>query len=243
MEFQEKYKNYSNIELLKILKKKEDYQLSAIEVAEEILKQRTVTSEEITEVENYFLDIENKKNDLILKQNKYSDYLTDLLQPFINPSEKTETRNWLNILLLIIFIQYLFTLYETIPFFYHADYTNLDFSFIIFGLSIVYVPVIFYLLFKRKKWGWILLFADCIITIAFKIQEIFFFYKFNGWLSGNIISILFPLIIKTLFALFLWRQETADFFNVSLEIKKKTVYVTLVILAVLTLISIITLTL
>lgn len=243
MEFQEKYKNYSNIELLKILKKKEDYQLSAIEVAEEILKQRTVTSEEITEVENYFLDIENKKNDLILKQNKYSDYLTDLLQPLINPSEKIETTNWLNALLLIIFIQYLFTLFRTIPFFYHADYTNLDFSFIIFGLSIVYVPVIFYLLFKRKKWGWILLFADCIITIAFKIQEIFFFYKFNGWLSGNIISILFPLIIKTLFALFLWRQETADFFNVSVEIKKKTVYVTLVILAVLTLISIITLTL
>jgi hypothetical protein len=243
MEFHEKYKNYSNTELLKILKKKEDYQLPAIEAAEEILKQRTITLEENIEVENYFLNMENKKNDSILKLNKYSDSLNDLLQPLINPTEKTETRNWLNILLLIIFIQYLFTLYETIPFFYHADYTNLDFSFIIFGLSIVYVPVIFYLLFKRKKWGWILIFADCIITIAFKIQEIFFFYKFNGWLSGNIISILFPLIIKTLFALFLWRQETADFFNVSVEIKKKTVYVSLVILAVLTLISIITLTL
>ncbi len=243
MEFHEKYKNYSSIELLKILKKKEDYQLSAVETAEEILKQRTITSEDITEVENYFLDIENKKNDSVLKQIKYNDSLNDLLQPLINPSEKTEIRNWLNVILLIIFIQYLFTLYKTIPFFYHADYTDLDFSFIIFGFSIIYVPVIFYLLFKRKNWGWILLFADCIITIAFKIQEIFFFYKFNGWLNGNIISILFPLIIKILFAMFLWRQEVTDFFNVSLETKKKTVYVTLAILAVLTLISIMMLSL
>lgn len=243
MEFYEKYKNYSNTELLKILKKKEDYQVPAIEAAEAILKERIVTSDEIAEVENYFLDMEIKENDSIAKQNKYSDSIHDLLQPLINPGEKTEISKWLNIVLLVLFIQYIFSMYETIPFFYHADYTDLDFGFIIFGLSIIYVPVIFYLLFKRKKWGWILLFADCIITIGFKIQEIFFFLKFSGWLDGNIISIVFPLMIKVLFALFLWRQETADFFKVSLEIKKKTFYVTLFILVVLTLISIMTLVL
>ena len=61
-DFYQQYKNYSNIELLKIVKQPTDYQPAAVAVATQILNERQVTAEEIQFVEQYFQNLNSLAN-------------------------------------------------------------------------------------------------------------------------------------------------------------------------------------
>jgi zinc transporter ZupT len=84
------------------------------------------------------------------------------------------------------------------------------------------VPVIFFLLFKRRRWGWILLFADNLFSFITGIIGSYFFFKFQSIHHTSIISFLLPILIKGAFLFFLWQNSIADFFGVNYETKKKT---------------------
>jgi hypothetical protein len=58
-DFHRLYKDYSNIELLKIVKRPEGYQPAAVIVATQILNERQVTDDEIQFVDQYFCHLNN----------------------------------------------------------------------------------------------------------------------------------------------------------------------------------------
>lgn len=66
-QFIEKYKSYSNFELLKITQKPDDYQEKAVDAANEILKDRAISEDDLREIEDYYLDIEIKKEEKLSK--------------------------------------------------------------------------------------------------------------------------------------------------------------------------------
>ena len=54
IDFRQQFKDYSNIELLKILQRSDAYQPEAVEAAGKILGERKVSPEEAEEVQTHF---------------------------------------------------------------------------------------------------------------------------------------------------------------------------------------------
>jgi hypothetical protein len=227
--FHQQYKDYSNIDLLKIVRQPANYQLAAVAAAEDLLRERQVSSEEISAVDQYFLDMENSEKDKKEKVSALKNKVTDLLEPVLQPGEEVKPNKWLNVLLVTIAFQYAWTLFSTaaglIPFF-QCTYCSFDFTILFSLLTLIYVPIIFYLLFKRKRWGWILLFADNLFVSISKISQSYIFFKYQSVHHGNTTSFLLPILIRAAFATFLWRGSIANHFGVTGNTKKKTALIT-----------------
>lgn len=63
MEFNERFKRYSNTELLRVIDNPDSYQPKAIKVAKELLSDRQLTEEEIKSAKEE-LEIERQKNQM-----------------------------------------------------------------------------------------------------------------------------------------------------------------------------------
>lgn len=229
IDFYQLYKDYTNTELLKIVKRPADYQPAAVAVATQILNERQVTAEEIQFVDQYFHNIENSVKTKKEKYDALKTKATDFFEPVLHPSEKIEPNKWVNILLLVIAIQYAWSLFNTakrLISFLQCDYCSFDVTFFAELLTLLYVPLIFFLLFKRRRWGWILLFADNLFSLISRVSQSYIFFKYQSIHHGDTTSFLLPILIKAAFVFFLWREPIANYFGIAQETKKKTALIT-----------------
>jgi hypothetical protein len=228
-DFYQLYKDYSNTELLKIVKRPTEYQPAAVAIATEILKERQVTTDETQLVDQHFQDIDNTANAKKEKIVALKDKATDFFGPVLHPSEKVEPNKWVNILLFVIAIQYAWSLFGTVRrliIFLQCDYCSFDVTFFAEFLTLLYVPLIFFLLFKRRRWGWILLFADNLFSLISRVSQSYIFFKYQSIHRGDTTSFLLPILIKAAFVFFLWRDPIANHFGIVKETKKKTALIT-----------------
>jgi hypothetical protein len=166
------------MELLKIIKQPADYLPAAIADATQILSERQVTAEEIQIVDQYFLDIDTATRAKKEEKDALKSKMADLFEPILRPSEELEPNKWVNLLLLVIAIQYAWSIFNIIRrlisfsrcFFCRVD-TSIVISFSADFLTLLYVPLIFFLVFKRRRWGWILLFADNIFSVILRASQ------------------------------------------------------------------------
>lgn len=252
-DFHDKYKDYSNIELLKIVRRPTEYQVAAVDAATQILSAREIIHSDLEQVDRYFHEIDTETKRKTDKINSYKEKTADFFEPVLNPTKEVKPQKWLIILLLFIGLQYLWTLYINIIDFikfimYVIDCKSYGFDsttgtvsswtcfstqfnpFIFFQiLTLIYVPIIFYLLFKRKRWGWILLFADNLFGLISTVSQSYIFFKYQQYHHGDTFSFFSQILIKGLFVFFLWRNYISDFFSVTKETKKKTVIVTTIV--------------
>lgn len=228
-DFYQLYKDYSNTELLKVVKRPTEYQPAAVAVATQILNERQVTTEEIQFVDQHFHDIDNASKAKNEKIDALRNKVTDFFEPVIHPTENVEPNKWVNILLFVIAIEYAWSLFGTVRrliSFLQCDYCSLDITFLAELLTLLYAPLIFFLLFKRRRWGWILFFADNLFSLISRLSQSYFFFKYQSIHYGDTTSYLLPILIKTAFVFFLWREPIANLFGISIETKKKTVLIT-----------------
>lgn len=237
--FNELYRDYSSIDLLKIIKRPSDYQPTAVEAAKKILGSRVVTQSEIEAAGQYFIDLENKTKAKTGKVDEYRDKAAGLLEPIVNPGTEINPVKWLNILLLVIGLQYAWTFYESIRdfiFLLNCSYCGFDLAYLLTAVNLVYIPFIFYLLLKRKRWGWILLFGDNLLALILKLIQLFMFFG-DGWFGVDAPGIfLFIICLKFLFVIFLWREDIAALFNITSAAKKQTVIIVVLIGLIYTLV-------
>jgi hypothetical protein len=225
LNFYDEYKNYSNIELLKIIKRPDDYQPTAVEAAKQILQERTVSEDEVSEADNYYQSINKAKQ---LKKDKvdvYKEKVTDFLEPVVKPGPEVSPAKWVNILLVAITLQYVWSLFNTarsLISFLKCKTCRFEIITFLPFVSLVYVPVIFYLLFKKRRWGWILLFADNLFVLILQLDNLSIL--FQPWVPHgiNVFSLLWPIFLRILFAFFLWRKDITAFFGVNDKTKKQT---------------------
>ena len=228
-DFYQLYKDYSNIDLLKIVKRPAEYQPAAVTVATQILSERQVTAEEIHFIDQYFEGIENSAK---VKKEKVAAIKTkadDFFEPVLHPSEKVEPSKWVNILLVVIGIQYAWALFSTakrLISFLQCDYCNLDIIFLAEVLTLLYVPLIFFLLFKRRRWGWILLFSDNLFSLISRVTQSYIFFKYQSIHHGDTTSFLLAIFLKAAFVFFLWRESISNYFGVTQGTKKKAAVLT-----------------
>jgi len=252
-DFHDKYKDYSNIDLLKIVRRPTEYQVAAVDAATQILSSREISPTDIEQVDNYFDEIDTETKRKTDKITSYKEKTANFLEPVLNPTAEVKPEKWLNILLRVIGLQYLWTLYlnisdlirfikyvidcksygfdsntETVSYWtcFSSRFDPLVFFQI---LTLIYVPIIFYLLFKRRRWGWILLFADNLFGLISTVSQSYIFFKYQQYHHGDTLSFFTQILIKGLFVFFLWRNYISDFFGVTKETKKKTAIVTAII--------------
>jgi hypothetical protein len=251
--FYDQYKNYSNTDLLKIAKQPDNYQAAAVEAATQILNERQVSETEFQQVDKYFQDIDAKEQLKKDKINFYKEKTVDFLEPVLKPTTEVKPHKWINILLLVIALQYLWTLFingkhliDFIGFVIDCKQQGFDlsnrpitywrcasslFDITIFFefISLIYVPVIFYLLYKKRRWGWILLFADNLFVFISSLSQSYIFFKYQQIHQGDTFSFIIQLLIRGAFGFFLWRDVIANYFGVTAEIKRKTAVITVAV--------------
>lgn len=235
-DFHDKYKDYSNLDLLKILRRPSEYQIAAVDAAKHILNKRNISQEDIEQVDAYFNEIDTiakLKTDII---NAYKDKANDFLEPILNPSADVKPVKWLNILLVFIGLDYIWTFYNSIKAFFlfsNCSGCTFDITMVLTLVSLIYVPVVFYLLYKRKRWGWILLFADNLFTFIARLSQSYIFFKYQEFHRGDTSTFILSILIKAAFVFFLCRVSISNFFSVTHKTKKDTVIVTTVIAVLL----------
>jgi predicted DNA-binding protein len=230
-DFPEQYKLYSTTDLLKIVKRPNDYQTAAVEAANEILKDRQISEADILEVEEFYLAIDTKRQIKKEKIHAYKEKTTDFLEPVLRPGTEIAPGKWINILLVIIGLQYLWFCYNAgrqFIAFLKCDTCPFDISYFIDLVSLLYIPVIFFLLFKRRTWGWILLFADNLFTLIGQLSQSYLYFKYWDPGGNDIASFFLPIIIKAIFAYFLWRSDISGYFNVTTQTKQKSAFITVI---------------
>lgn len=251
--FCDQYKNYSNIDLLKILKQPNNYQAAAVDAAMQILKERQVSETEFLQADEYFQDIQAKEQIKKNKINFYKEKAADFLEPVLKPTTEVKPHKWINILLLVITLQYIWTLFingkHLISFigfvidckhngfdssnepitYWQCVLSSFDITIFFEFISIIYVPIICYLLYKRRRWGWILLFADNLFVFISLLGQSYIFFKYQQIHHGDTFSYLIQLIVRCAFGFFLWRDVVANYFGVMNETKRKTVIITVIV--------------
>jgi hypothetical protein len=227
--FYDQYKTLSNVDLLKIVKKSAGYQPAAVEAATLLLAEREVPQADIDEVEGYFQEKAKSKTEKI---NAYKEKAADFLEPIAYPGPEIKAVKWLNIFLVVVGLNYLWTLYLTVRSFVRilgCRDCGFDYTHGLQGLYLLYIPVVFYLLIKQKRWGWILLFADNVIAFILGLRSSVTFFEYRFIHHGDPVAFLLPIFLHGGLAFFLWRKDISAFFGVTDKEKKNTIGVALLL--------------
>lgn len=223
-EFLNRFSNYSNVELLRIIKRPDDYQPDALKAAIEIIATRKVTDNDQKEVEEYYETIaqndKKKREQFELLKKKAN----NLFEPILQPTSSITPSKWLNIFLLAVAAQFIWSFCMTIKSmisFYECIGCGFDITYLGSFLNLIYIPLVFYLFYKRNKWGWILLFGDNLFSVLSSLSQSYIFFKYQTIHQGDTGDFIWTLIIKSVFVVFLWREDIASYFNILPTDKKK----------------------
>lgn len=138
------------------------------------------------------------------------------------------------ILLLLLGTQYFLLLRGTMKSAF--DYTfcetcPTDYLLIADWISLIYLPAIYYQLYKRRWWGWILLVINNILFVTVNIAQTKIHATHYPFQEEMTTTFLLPPIVKTLVILFLLNGNARRFFNVSKGVFFRTVLAGLILAA------------
>lgn len=223
MNYQQAYNDYPTFELLKITKRPGNHPPEAVAAATEILKTRSVTLEDLVQLNLYF-----RKQDKAEKAKKETPYgLKTASTDFgtLLPDEAVTPPRWLQFLLLLMVLYYAWTLYAlVIEAMRLIDCKKCGFLFlrVMSFLPLLYIPVAFHLLFRQKRWGWIILFADNLYRLIWGFISSYSISNDKNLPRSSANDFYLLLIMNALFAFLLWRNSVATHYNVSPAVKKRT---------------------
>lgn len=183
-DFKEKYKAYTNLQLLYILNNSDDYQPEAVEAAKEIISGRQLSPEEIALLKEE-LETEVKANRAVSENsplNRAINASRNASHLFVGTSESAANTSahklWIIALLplSIIFIWTFFTQIDLLLFIF-SENSSWHWTNLFFIHWIITYPLALYLLYKKKNWGW-------------KLAV----FLIGGLVAGNIMAIISILI-------------------------------------------------
>jgi hypothetical protein len=254
-DFYELYKDFPTAELLKIARRPEEYQPEAVEAASRRLSERVVAPEDEASVQTFYEEIELEARQKAEKLDVLKGQAADLLLPILRPGTNVSPQKWLNIFLLMIGLQFAWQLIQSLTMvcrtiflvvfaagfgvhepigFENAASHLLNYDFLFNVVELLYLPLFFYLLYKKRRWGWILVFASILFGLLGVPMQAYSYFIYSraarfefiplpsmGWLLAQT-------LLKVAFAWFLWRQDISDIFRVDKSTKVRTVLYTTV---------------
>jgi hypothetical protein len=223
-EFLNRFSKYSNVELLKIIKQSEEFELDAVKAAREIIATRNITESDIREMNENFGNIQKGEDENQEKVKLLSQKVNNFFEPILQPRKEFNPNKWLNLILLVIAITYLWLLYQTIKYF--IDFSQcasctFDISLVANLATLLYTPFIFYFILKKSKWGWIFLFGDVTFCLLSILSQSYLFFKFQSIHQGNTAEFIWSFVWRLALLTFLLRPDVASLFNISHPKRKK----------------------
>lgn len=244
--FYQQYQNLSNTELLKIVQRPEYYQPEAAYAANRVLAERDVSNEEVEAVQHYFDAEDERKKTEQARIEKCKSKLNKMLDPFVYQEATVQAGKRLQVFIIAIGAQLLFMFYnsckhivqyvhlirncETYGYSFESGY-NADIwtcasaylFYIAFDLpNFVYIPTVVYLLYKRRSFGWVLLFAVNLLGLFSVAGDVFIYFQMPQVGKAMPITLLSFFAIRALYVAFLWNENTAALFTVSQKQKQYT---------------------
>lgn len=211
-DFHKLYSAYSTVDLLKITTRPEKYQPAAVAAAQEILATRVVTTAERDEAEKFYSDTGTTP----LTERQIANNIGSI---FSGPNK------WVNIILTIAILEYLHLLYiDLMAMSRTLLCRNCPFQAvsILSYTDLLYLPVVFYLFYKRKQWGWILLFASKLFPVI-PYMHYYFSYQLVVSGVGTFPGFLFRLSLNLIVVGLMWRADVASNYKVTNTLKWLTV--------------------
>ncbi len=247
--FFESFKKLTDTQLLEIVSSHDGYEPNAITAAEQEIKRRGLTNDQINEINKEIKDAESKE----LKQKEKIDAVSkkvlstgSSLAEDMYPIRKTPLTPDRAILLFSLFFATMFVIsfkngFEMLEFMFRSSSAKWDMSMVFFFVPFAITPIATVLFWLRKKWGWFLLAAYmaytlCIAICSFIIQMrislidipvVNFFRKET--VSSSLLQILF---FAGMLAAVCWKPLRNIY-----KVEKRQVVWTISIVAVLVLIS------
>lgn len=163
MEFNERFKLYSNTELLRIIDNPDGYQSNAVETAKIIFSDRQLTEEEIIIAKEELeikdkLNKEQKKGVVDVKFKNVGKSILDNVSPIQTETPTIEkTIKIISLLFGGLFLFHLYKEFGMIRFIFTDSSAAWDFSMVLYFLPLIIVPTATILFYKREKFGWLLL--------------------------------------------------------------------------------------
>jgi hypothetical protein len=194
------YREYTNHELLKIIRDAGDYQPSAVAAARELLTQRGISN----------IDSAAKSIKVIADDGMAKEKIIN------KPSADTALPEWSYFLFAVIVIVSLYTLFTTINSFnetFKSKYDDKSIT-LIMVVQPLLILLMFILLLQRKWWGW----AICFGLFLFKLTAVFlsFVLSYRILREYNMIgnTILFALLYLAI-CVGLTRKQLLSYFFLS----------------------------
>ena len=206
LDFHKVYDTYTNAVLLLIGMQPEKYQPAAVAAAEEILRTRTVTQADIDEAEVLC------RNSEATSRTMNGGSLQDTIKRFFSGTDK-----WANVILTIALLQYLRLLYVDMMALGNVIACK-DCPFrlvsILSYVDLVYLPIVFFLFYKRKRWGWILMLVSKLFPVL-PYFHYYFTYQLPRSGPQTFPSFLLYTVLTGVLLGLLWRQDVVTLFRVS----------------------------
>lgn len=166
-QFTERYKTFSNTDLLRVIDNQSDYQPKAVEAAKTEIDQRNLSDQEMTEAKNE-LETERQKKQ---KQNEKRAEVEQKVKTIgtsifdtINPIQKSapSVEKLIRLITIVFGLVTVFKWYNEfglVKFMLTDDIGGWDLSIIEYFLPLILLPAAVILFWLRKKSGWILMAA------------------------------------------------------------------------------------
>jgi len=223
--FYDQFGNYSTADLLRIIKEPEQYQLEAVTAAERILQERSISPADIAETDRYIQKVEAEKTARLKKLNFYKGKVAEIVEPILIPGTPLPPSRWFRLFIIAFGGIYVWTFYKFIKaqvHFLQCEGCRGDIFVWANLINISYLSIVFFLLLKKRRWGWILLVAGTASAIPTGIFQLYELYRFREIVRFDSYTIISAMIVPIAFLFFLWREPIAGFFGVDVKTKRLT---------------------
>jgi len=160
MNFTERFKTYTNTELLRVIDNPHDYQPDAVKTAREVFAKRLLSDEEIEIARKELQTEKQQESQKKEKMDRINDRASSVLEEVDPIQRKTPTADKIiNIISIILGILFLYQIYKDAELIVSLfkDIRDWDLSVLIYFLPLIVLPLAAILFYKRQKLGWILL--------------------------------------------------------------------------------------
>lgn len=214
----DQFSHLTNRELLEILHRPEDHRPEAVAAAERLLRERDIPMAEREEVAQRLRSV-----------------------------EEGVAAKWWNIFFLMITLEYAWFYYESVEDCLKYIGNVVDCMRNVVGLSdnkpvgffrcaaaywqtgmsltyanLAYIPVLLFLLYVRRKWGWILLTADTFIALICRTAQLYFYFSYP-FLHFSMSGFLFLEFFRIAILLFLYRKDIRALFGIDRSTALRTI--------------------
>jgi hypothetical protein len=217
--FYDQFRQHSTTDLLRISLQPDHYQPEAVSAADRLLKERGISSTERQQVEQALREEASVPD----RFTTYKEKIADAVQPMIAPSSDYPAQ-WFTFFkwafaAYCVYNYYLFV--KTCIVFWRCPSCEGIGSLIYEIFYIAYLTITFFLLAKRRRWGWILLFTATVPFVLLDGYIIIASYKYRELGVFNPAYSLPAILIRVALVTFLWRTRTGEFFAVDDRTKRQ----------------------